>query len=73
MPCYADARTLDDIRKTFHYVFDTGHPERGGLPALDLSRIDGPLRIGDLDVQPDPAAGTARARSSASGSAASPT
>jgi hypothetical protein len=22
MPCYGDARTLADIRQTFHYVFD---------------------------------------------------
>jgi phosphoribosyl 1,2-cyclic phosphate phosphodiesterase len=54
MPCYGDARTLDDIRKTFHYVFDAGTPKGGGLPALDLSRIDGPFRIADLDVQPIP-------------------
>jgi phosphoribosyl 1,2-cyclic phosphate phosphodiesterase len=54
MPCYADARTQEDIRKTFHYVFDAATPKGGGLPALDLSGVDGPFRIGDLEVQPIP-------------------
>jgi len=54
MPCYGDARTHEDIRKTFHYVFDVATPKGGGLPALELSRVDGPFRIGDLDVQPIP-------------------
>jgi phosphoribosyl 1,2-cyclic phosphate phosphodiesterase len=54
MPCYGDAQTLGDIRKTFHYAFDPATPKGGGLPRLDLSRVDGPLRIGDLDVRPVP-------------------
>jgi phosphoribosyl 1,2-cyclic phosphate phosphodiesterase len=54
MPCYGDAHTLDDIRKTFQYVFDPATPKGGGLPSLELSPIKGPLRIGDLDVQPIP-------------------
>jgi phosphoribosyl 1,2-cyclic phosphate phosphodiesterase len=54
MPCYGDALTLDDIRKTFHYVFDPNTPKGGGLPKLDLRQIDGPVTIGDLDVQPIP-------------------
>ena len=70
MPCYADARTLDDIRKTFHYVFDDATPKGGGLPALELSRIDGPFRIGASTCSQS-RCGTARARSSGSGPAAS--
>jgi phosphoribosyl 1,2-cyclic phosphate phosphodiesterase len=54
MPCYGDARTLADIRKTFHYVFDPAASSGGGLPSLELLPADGPLRIGDLDVQPIP-------------------
>jgi phosphoribosyl 1,2-cyclic phosphate phosphodiesterase len=54
MPCYGDARTFDEIRKTFHYVFDPGTPKGGGLPALDLRPIHGPFSIGDLTVQPIP-------------------
>jgi phosphoribosyl 1,2-cyclic phosphate phosphodiesterase len=54
MPCYGDARTLDDIRKTFHYVFDPNTPKGGGLPALDLREIAGPVRVGDLTIVPVP-------------------
>ena len=52
MPCYGDARTLDDIRRTFHYVFDPGTPKGGGLPALDLREVDGAVTVGDLTAAP---------------------
>jgi phosphoribosyl 1,2-cyclic phosphate phosphodiesterase len=54
MPCYGDAQTLGDIRRTFQYVFDPAAAKGGGLPKLELLPVEGPLRIGDLDVQPVP-------------------
>jgi phosphoribosyl 1,2-cyclic phosphate phosphodiesterase len=54
MACYGDSQTLDDIRRTFHYVFDPATPKGGGLPSLQLRRVEGPLQIGDLGVQPVP-------------------
>jgi phosphoribosyl 1,2-cyclic phosphate phosphodiesterase len=54
MPCYGDERTLADIGKTFHYVFDPATPKGGGLPALELRRIDGPFTVGAIAVQPVP-------------------
>jgi phosphoribosyl 1,2-cyclic phosphate phosphodiesterase len=48
MACYGDGRTLNDVRKTFHYVFDPTTPKGGGLPALVLHEIDGSVRVGDL-------------------------
>jgi len=54
MPCHGDAQTLNDIRRTFHYVFDPETPKGGGLPALDLVEIDGSIRLGDLDFRPVP-------------------
>jgi phosphoribosyl 1,2-cyclic phosphate phosphodiesterase len=54
MPCYGDAQTLDDIRKTFHYVFDPATPRGGGLPSLELSLIRGPLTIRGVVVRPIP-------------------
>lgn len=54
MPCYGDRRTLEDIRRTFGYVFDPATPRGGGIPRLDLIEIDGPLVVGDLQVQPVP-------------------
>ena len=38
MACYGDARTLDDIRRMFGYVFDPATPRGGGLPQLELVR-----------------------------------
>ena len=54
MPCYGDTGALDDVRQTFHYVFNPATPKGGGLPALQLTRVDGPFRVGSLDVQPIP-------------------
>ena len=52
MPCYGDARTLADIRQTFHYVFDPGAPKGGGLPSLDLREVNGSIAVGDLTATP---------------------
>ena len=54
MACYGDARTLGDIRQTFHYVFDPATPKGGGLPALELREIDGGITIGDVTAVPVP-------------------
>jgi phosphoribosyl 1,2-cyclic phosphate phosphodiesterase len=54
MPCYGDAQTLEDIRRTFHYVFDPATPKGGGLPALELQLVDGAIRVHDLEAQPIP-------------------
>src|SRR5215216_4239283 len=54
MICYGDAQTLEDIRRTFHYVFDADTPKGGGLPALELTRVAGTVRIGALGVEPVP-------------------
>jgi phosphoribosyl 1,2-cyclic phosphate phosphodiesterase len=54
MPCYGDAATLTDIRRMFSYVFDPATPRGGGLPQLELVRIDGPFRIGRHAIQPVP-------------------
>jgi phosphoribosyl 1,2-cyclic phosphate phosphodiesterase len=54
MPCYADDKTIEDIRDTFHYVFDGATPHGGGLPQLNLERVAGRFHVGDLEVQPVP-------------------
>ncbi|HVC20539.1 MAG TPA: MBL fold metallo-hydrolase [Vicinamibacterales bacterium] len=53
IPCYADARTAADIRRTFAYVFEPG-PAGGGIPQIDLHEIDGPLVLGGVQVVPVP-------------------
>jgi phosphoribosyl 1,2-cyclic phosphate phosphodiesterase len=54
MALYGDEPTLDDIRRTFGYVFNPDTPKGGGLPRLELFRIAGAFCIGALDVVPVP-------------------
>jgi phosphoribosyl 1,2-cyclic phosphate phosphodiesterase len=54
MPCYGDGQTLDDIRKTFGYVFDPATPKGGGLPQLALTLVDGAFHVGRHQIQPVP-------------------
>jgi phosphoribosyl 1,2-cyclic phosphate phosphodiesterase len=54
IPCYATARTWDDIRKTFHYAFDGVARLGGGIPKIDVRGIEGPFSIGGVSVVPVP-------------------
>jgi phosphoribosyl 1,2-cyclic phosphate phosphodiesterase len=54
MACYGDAATIVDIQRMFSYVFDPATPKGGGIPQIDLRRIDGPFEVGELQVQPVP-------------------
>jgi len=52
--CYGDPDTLDDIKRTFGYVFAPDAPKGGGIPMLDLTPITGAFTIGDLRWCPVP-------------------
>lgn len=52
IPAYGSSTTLSSVRRTFWYGFDTGVPEGGGIPRLDLLEITGPFRVCGLDVIP---------------------
>ena len=54
MACYADALTVDDIRRLFAYVFDPAAPKGGGLPQLELFTVAGPFCIGRQEITPVP-------------------
>jgi phosphoribosyl 1,2-cyclic phosphate phosphodiesterase len=54
MPCYGAPATLDDIRRTFGYVFAPDAPKGGGIPLLELRPIAGPFFVGDLELRPVP-------------------
>jgi phosphoribosyl 1,2-cyclic phosphate phosphodiesterase len=54
MKLYGDAITLDEIRRTFAYVFDPATPRGGGLPHLDPTLIEGPFEVGEVPVLPVP-------------------
>ncbi len=54
IPCWADARSADDIRRAFWYIFDPAAPRGGGIPEIDLHVVDGPVRIGGASFVPVP-------------------
>jgi phosphoribosyl 1,2-cyclic phosphate phosphodiesterase len=54
MPLYGDPATLSDIERMFSYVFDPATPRGGGLPDLQLHRVDGPFRVGARAIVPVP-------------------
>ena len=54
MPLYGDAVTIDEIRRTFSYVFSPDTPRGGGLPQLDLHVVDGPFRVREAAIVPVP-------------------
>ena len=54
IPCYSDARTRADLRRTFSYIFDEDTPKGGGIPKIVLNEIAGPFSLGAVDVVPVP-------------------
>jgi phosphoribosyl 1,2-cyclic phosphate phosphodiesterase len=54
MPCWADGRSAEDIRRTFAYVFDPATPRGGGLPEIDLHVVHGPVEIEGTRFVPVP-------------------
>jgi phosphoribosyl 1,2-cyclic phosphate phosphodiesterase len=54
MPCFADARTIADIRQTFAYAFDPATEHGGGLPKIVMFRIEGPFCVGRQELLPVP-------------------
>lgn len=54
VPVYGDAATLEDLRRTFAYVFAPDAPSGGGVPDLRLWAIGGPFMIGRQEIVPIP-------------------
>ena len=54
IPCYADALTATDLRRTFSYIFGAIPPAGGGVPKIVLSEIGGVFTMGGADVVPVP-------------------
>ena len=53
IPCYGDARTLTELKRTFAYIFD-GADEGGGVPRIHLFPLGGPFSIGAEECTPVP-------------------
>ena len=54
IPAFADARTVDDLRRSFSYIFDAATPQGGGIPQIVLSTIAGPFCLDGLEIVPVP-------------------
>ncbi len=53
IPIYADAQCLEDIKRTFKYIFDGDYPF-GGLARLEPHVIDGPFEVQGMRIIPIP-------------------
>lgn len=53
IPCYGNRRTVEEIRRTFRYVFESTE-EGGGIPRIHLYPIAGPFTLGRQEVVPVP-------------------
>jgi phosphoribosyl 1,2-cyclic phosphate phosphodiesterase len=54
IPAYADAQTTEDLRRSFHYIFDPETARGGGIPEIELRLIQGGFTLLGVDVQPVP-------------------
>jgi phosphoribosyl 1,2-cyclic phosphate phosphodiesterase len=54
IPCYADERTLADLRRIYSYIFDPDAPRGGGIPQILLLQILGEFCIGAATFLPVP-------------------
>ncbi len=51
IPCYGDAATLVEIRRTFGYIFEP-HQPGGGIPDIDLHPVTDPFSIAGHPIVP---------------------
>ena len=53
LPCFADQRTLTDLRQVFAYVF---RPQvaGGGIPRISLFQLAGAFSLGGMEIVPVP-------------------
>src|SRR5262249_6469476 len=54
LPCFADRRTLGDLRRMFSYIFEAPQQKGGALPQLMLFEIGGTFTLGGVDIVPVP-------------------
>lgn len=54
LPIYGDRRTVDDLRRSFGYVFDAAEEVGGGVPRLVPFVVAGPFCLGPAEVVPVP-------------------
>jgi phosphoribosyl 1,2-cyclic phosphate phosphodiesterase len=53
IPCYGDARTIRELRRTFAYIFESSD-HGGGIPRVHLYALGGPFSIAGQEFVPVP-------------------
>jgi phosphoribosyl 1,2-cyclic phosphate phosphodiesterase len=53
IPCYGDRRTIDEVRRTFAYIFNPD-PVGGGVPRIALFPLAGEFTLGRETIVPVP-------------------
>ena len=53
IPCYGDEPTVDDVARTFSYIFNPPK-SGGGVPQITLFRVGGPFTLGPIEIIPVP-------------------
>ena len=54
IPCYADERTLNDLKRIYAYIFANDRVPGGGIPQVALARIAGEFCVGPATFTPVP-------------------
>jgi phosphoribosyl 1,2-cyclic phosphate phosphodiesterase len=52
--CYGDERTLNDLRRTYLYIFHPDTPHGGGVPQIVTARVVGEFCVGSATFVPVP-------------------
>lgn len=52
IPCYAEAKTLADVKRVFAYAFAETPSDGGGVPRIATFEILGPFSLGRHELQP---------------------
>lgn len=52
IPAYADAETMEDVKRVFHYVGNRPSPKGLYRPLVEFVDIQGPFEVGDVRLTP---------------------
>lgn len=52
IPAYADAETLEDVKRVFHYVGNRPSPKGLYRPLVEFVEVGGPFEVGDVRLTP---------------------
>ncbi|MFP4014683.1 MAG: MBL fold metallo-hydrolase [Chitinispirillaceae bacterium] len=54
IPFYASAQTIEQVRRTFSYIFDPGTFEGGGIPRITTRVVESSFKAAGMEIVPVP-------------------